>query len=166
MLDEAYVDWWTRALKLALKYPHVLVDISKAHSLCFQRVGYFVGHDLIAALHKIRDSYNVNGLGLVAAEATLGDLRYYRAFRKIIATRDWLSRELTAAFACCRARPTCAGETAAVPGRTLLQKLRPQNFALVSGAEVVFCASRWKVVRSGSPRPVGECHPATGPLKK
>src|SRR4029077_6079780 len=85
--------------KLALKYPHVLVarTFSKAYSLCFQRVGYFVGHpDLIAALHKIRDSYNVNGLGQVAAVATLGDLPYYRAhFKKIIATREWLSRELT-----------------------------------------------------------------------
>ena len=52
--------------------------------------------DLIAALHKIRDSYNVNGLGQIAAVATLGDLKYYRAnFKKIIATREWLSRELT-----------------------------------------------------------------------
>ena len=87
------------ALKLALKYPQVIVarTFSKAYSLCFQRVGYFVGHpDLIAALHKIRDSYNVNGLGQVAAEAALGDLPYYRAnFKKIIAAREWLSRELT-----------------------------------------------------------------------
>jgi histidinol-phosphate aminotransferase len=100
VLDEAYVDFAEEnALKLALKFPHVLVarTFSKAYSLCFQRVGYFVGHsDLIAALHKIRDSYNVNGLGQVAAEATLGDLKYYRAnFRKIIVTREWLSRELT-----------------------------------------------------------------------
>ena len=100
VLDEAYVDFAREnALKLALKYPHVLVarTFSKAYSLCFQRVGYFIGHpDLIAALHKIRDSYNVNGLGQVAAAATLGDLPYYRAnFKKIIATREWLGRELT-----------------------------------------------------------------------
>ena len=100
VLDEAYVDFaGENALKLALKYPHVLVarTFSKAYSLCFQRVGYFVGHrDLIAALHKIRDSYNVNGLGQIAAEATLDDLPYYRAnFKKINATREWLSRELT-----------------------------------------------------------------------
>jgi len=70
---------------------------SKAYSLCFQRVGYFVGHpELIAALDKIRDSYNVNGLGQVAAVATLEDLKYYRAnFRKIVATREELSRSLT-----------------------------------------------------------------------
>jgi len=100
VLDEAYVDFANEnAMKLALKYSHVIVarTFSKAHSLCFQRVGYFVGHpELIAALHKIRDSYNVNGLGQIAAEATLNDLAYYRAsFSKIIATRKWLSRELT-----------------------------------------------------------------------
>ena len=100
ILDEAYVDFAKEnAMRLALKYPHVLVarTFSKAYSLCFQRVGYFVGHrELIAALHKIRDSYNVNGLGQEAAEATLGDLKYYRAnFKRIVATHEWLSRELT-----------------------------------------------------------------------
>ncbi|HLP76107.1 MAG TPA: aminotransferase class I/II-fold pyridoxal phosphate-dependent enzyme, partial [Candidatus Paceibacterota bacterium] len=100
VLDEAYVDFAEEnAMALALKHPHVLVarTFSKAYSLCFQRVGYFVGHvDLIAALHKVRDSYNVNGLGQIAAAATLDDLKYYRAnFKKIIATREWLSRELT-----------------------------------------------------------------------
>jgi histidinol-phosphate aminotransferase len=100
ILDEAYVDFAKEnALRLALKLPHVLVarTFSKAYSLCFQRVGYFIGsRELIAALHKIRDSYNVNGLGQAAAVATLGDLPYYRTnFKKIIATREWLGRELT-----------------------------------------------------------------------
>jgi len=101
ILDEAYVDFGREnAMELALKYPQVIVarTFSKAYSLCFQRVGYFVGHPaLMAALDKIRDSYNVNGLGQIAAFATLDDLKYYRAnFRKIIATRERLSRELTA----------------------------------------------------------------------
>jgi histidinol-phosphate aminotransferase len=100
LLDEAYVDFAEEnALQLALELPNVLVarTFSKAYSLCFQRVGYLVGHpDLIGALHKIRDSYNVNGLGQIAAEATLDDLKYYRAnFKDIMATRAWLSRELT-----------------------------------------------------------------------
>ena len=99
ILDEAYVDFADEnALKLALKFPHVLVarTFSKAYSLCFQRVGYFVGHaGLIAALDKLRDSYNVNGLGQIAAAATLDDLKFYREnFKKIIGTREWLSREL------------------------------------------------------------------------
>lgn len=99
VLDEAYVDFAREhAMALALKHPHVLVSrtFSKAYSLCFQRVGYFVGHaDLIAALDKVRDSYNVNGLGQVAALATLDDLSYYRRnFRRIIATREQVTREL------------------------------------------------------------------------
>ena len=100
VLDEAYVDFAKEnALKLALKFPHVLVarTFSKAYSLCFQRVGYFIGNvELIAALDKIRDSYNVNGLGQIAAAATLDDLKFYRSnFKKIIATREWLTRELS-----------------------------------------------------------------------
>jgi histidinol-phosphate aminotransferase len=101
LLDEAYVDFAAEnAMSLALKYPHVLIarTFSKAYSLCFQRVGYCVGHpELVAALHKIRDSYNVNGLGQIAACAALEDLPYYRAnFREIIATRELLSAELGA----------------------------------------------------------------------
>src|SRR5262249_11519522 len=100
ILDEAYVDFAKEnAMNLAQKFSHIIVarTFSKAYSLCFQRVGYFVGNeDLISALHKIRDSYNVNGLAQIAAEATLDDLNYYRAnFKKIIASREWLSRELT-----------------------------------------------------------------------
>ena len=101
VLDEAYVDFASEhALPLALNHPHVIVarTFSKAYSLCFQRVGYGVGHpELIEALHKIRDSYNVNGLGQVAAAATLEDLPHYRQnFGKIIATREWLSARLAA----------------------------------------------------------------------
>lgn len=100
VLDEAYVDFAREnAAALALRYPHVLVarTFSKAYSLCFQRVGYFIGPtELIQALDRMRDSYNVNGLGQVAAVATLDHLPYYRArFRQIIATRTRLSEALT-----------------------------------------------------------------------
>ena len=134
VLDEAYVDFANEnALKLALKFPHVLVarTFSKAYSLCFQRVGYFVGHaELIAALDKIRDSYNVNGLGQIAAEATLDDLKFYRAnFKKIIATRAWLARELTKLGF--RVLPSqtnfLLAKTPLFPAQDWLQKLRGQK---------------------------------------
>ena len=100
VLDEAYADFaGENALRLALKYPGVIVSrtFSKAYSLCFQRIGYLVGHpELIAALDKMRDSYNVNGLGQVAALATLEDLACYRKnFRRIQATRERVGRGLT-----------------------------------------------------------------------
>ncbi|HMJ65681.1 MAG TPA: histidinol-phosphate transaminase [Candidatus Binatia bacterium] len=100
VLDEAYVDFaGEHAMPLAFKYPHVIVarTFSKGYSLCFLRVGYFVGHpELIAALHKVRDSYNVNGIGQIAAEATLNNVAYYRKnFRRIIATRKRVSDALS-----------------------------------------------------------------------
>jgi histidinol-phosphate aminotransferase len=134
LLDEAYVDFASEnAMSLALKYPHVLVarTFSKAYSLCFQRVGYCVGPpELIAALHKIRDSYNVNGLGQVAALATLDDLPRYRAnFRRIIATRERLSHELGALGF--RVFPSQTNfilvRPPKYPARTWLQKLRDRK---------------------------------------
>jgi len=99
VMDEAYVDFAEEdALALALKYSNVIVSrtFSKAYSLCFQRVVYFVGHPaLISALDRVRDSYNVNGLGQVAALATLKDLSYYRKnFRLINRIRKSVAAEL------------------------------------------------------------------------
>jgi len=46
-------------------------------------------------LHKARDSYNVNGLGQIAAEATLDDVAYYRKnFRRILKTRESVTAAL------------------------------------------------------------------------
>lgn len=100
ILDEAYVDFAEEnALSLTAEFNHVIVSrtFSKAYSLCFQRIGYFVGPEpLIAALHKIRDSYNVNGLAQIAALATLDDLPYYRKNLQTIAQeRDNLARSLS-----------------------------------------------------------------------
>ena len=99
ILDEAYVDFANEhALSLAKRFPHVIVSrtFSKAYSLCFQRVGYFVGHPaLIGALDRIRDSYNVNGLGQTAAIAALKDTNYYRKlFESIKSTRTSTTAEL------------------------------------------------------------------------
>lgn len=100
VLDEAYVDFAKEnAAALAQKFPHVIIarTFSKSYSLCFQRIGYFIGHPaLIDALDRMRDSYNVNGLGQIAALATLNSLPYYRKnFRKICETRERLGIALT-----------------------------------------------------------------------
>jgi histidinol-phosphate aminotransferase len=128
VLDEAYVDFaGEHALALALQHPNVLVarTFSKAYSLCFQRVGYFVGPpDLIGALHKIRDSYNVNGLGQVAAVATLADLGYYRRnFQRVIHTRERVAAALARlGFAVC-------------PSQTNFVFVRPPRFAAATWLE-------------------------------
>jgi histidinol-phosphate aminotransferase len=134
ILDEAYVDFAREhALRLALNYPHVLVarTFSKAYSLCFQRVGYLVGHpDLIAGLHRIRDSYNVNGLGQIAALATLRALPYYRAnFRAIIRTRERLGSGLAKlGFQVFPSQTNfILARPPAIPAQTWLQELRERR---------------------------------------
>jgi histidinol-phosphate aminotransferase len=128
ILDEAYVDFADAdAMALAARYQHVLVarTFSKAYSLCFQRIGYVIGDArLIAALDAIRDSYNVNGLGQIAAVETLKDLPYYRAnFRRIIRTRDRLTRELTSLG------------FDVLPSQTNFMLVRPPRFAAHSWLE-------------------------------
>jgi histidinol-phosphate aminotransferase len=57
-----------------------------------------VGHpDLIAGLDQIRDSYNVNGLGQVAALESLRHTGHYRRnFATVKRTRAWLTKQLAA----------------------------------------------------------------------
>ena len=134
VLDEAYVEFAdAHAMSLALTHPHVLVarTFSKAYALCFQRIGYCVGHPaLIAALDAIRDSYNVNGLGQVAAEATLRHLPYYRAnFRRVIRTRDALTASLSAlGFEVLPSQTNFIfARPPRYPAKTWLQKLRDRK---------------------------------------
>ena len=134
VLDEAYVDFADHhALALAFKYPHVIVSrtFSTAYSLCFQRVGYCVAHpEIIAALDKIRDSYNVNGLGQVAALATLADIPYYKNnFRRIKATRERLGQELRAlGFVVCPSQTNfLLARPPKFPAEKWLEKLRAQR---------------------------------------
>lgn len=101
VLDEAYVDFSREhCADLALSLPNVLItrSLSKSYSLAGARVGYAVGHhDLIAALFKIKDSYNLSVMAQCLAEAALDDQDYMRDTReRIKTTRTRVSRELSA----------------------------------------------------------------------
>ena len=53
--------------------------------------------EIIAALDKIRDHYNLDRLAQAACVAALQDQPYFReSCRKIIETREWFTRELSA----------------------------------------------------------------------
>jgi histidinol-phosphate aminotransferase len=77
VVDEAYVDFAREhALGLVGRYPHVLVlrTLSKSFSLAGLRVGLAFGHpELLRGLRTVKDSYNLNRLSQVAAEAALAD---------------------------------------------------------------------------------------------
>jgi len=102
VIDEAYVNFSRgNAMDLALELDNVLVmrTLSKAYSLAGLRVGYVVGpKPLIAALFKLKDSYNLDRISQQLALSALSDVGYMQAnVRKIKATRARLAAALTAA---------------------------------------------------------------------
>jgi histidinol-phosphate aminotransferase len=99
VVDEAYVDFASEsALPLVHRYENVLVlrTFSKSFSLCGMRVGLAFGHpDLLAELAKVKDSYNVGRLGLIAAAAALDDRAYMEAnVARVRSTRAGLTAAL------------------------------------------------------------------------
>ena len=96
VVDEAYVHYAsTDCMKLATSSRNrnivVMRTFSKAYSLAGLRVGYCVGpKDLIAALYKIKDSYNVDAIAQALALAAVKDQKGLKAtVGKVLATRKW-----------------------------------------------------------------------------
>jgi histidinol-phosphate aminotransferase len=95
VIDEAYVDFaGDTALSLVHRHENVLVlrTFSKSFALCGLRVGLAFGSPaVIAALAKVKDSYNVNRLGIVAAVAALDDYAWMlESVAKVRSTRQVL----------------------------------------------------------------------------
>lgn len=106
VVDEAYADFARgncMSLATAPRNRNVVVmrTFSKSYSLAGLRVGYCVGPaDLIEALYKVKDSYNVDAVAQAVALAALKDRAYHRktvakvvwtrkAFAKALAKRGW-----------------------------------------------------------------------------
>ncbi|HWP59982.1 MAG TPA: histidinol-phosphate transaminase [Candidatus Acidoferrales bacterium] len=85
VVDEAYIDFAAAeaasALPLVANSPNLIVlrSFSKSFSLAGMRIGLAFGpRELIAAMAKVKDSYNLNRLSLEAATAALQDLAWMR----------------------------------------------------------------------------------------
>ena len=101
VVDEAYADFSAAnavPLVTAAGNRNVIVmrTLSKSFSLAGLRLGYCIGpEDLIEALYKVKDSYNVDAVAQAVALAALNDLRWMNAnVRKVRRTRAWLAKEL------------------------------------------------------------------------
>lgn len=85
VVDEAYVDFaeadGDSALQLIRDFSNLVVlrSFSKSFSLAGLRIGLAVAtEEIIAGMIKVKDSYNVNRLSLVAACAALQDMEWMR----------------------------------------------------------------------------------------
>jgi histidinol-phosphate aminotransferase len=99
VLDETYADFaGSNALALVKKYENVVVTrtLSKSYSLAGMRLGMAIARpEVIAALDKIRDHYNLDRLAQAACVAALLDQEYLlECIRKICETREWFSGEI------------------------------------------------------------------------
>lgn len=99
VVDEAYADFSAgNALELVKKYDNVVVTrtLSKSYSLAGMRLGLAIARpEVIAALDKIRDHYNLDRLAQAACVAALQDQAYFAdCCCRIVRTREWFSSEL------------------------------------------------------------------------
>jgi histidinol-phosphate aminotransferase len=103
VVDEAYIDFAdaaeVSAISLIRKYPNLVVlrSFSKSFSLAGMRIGLAFGtQEIISGLIKVKDSYNLNRLSLIAATVALQDLDWMeRNVRRIQRARQQLTRVLT-----------------------------------------------------------------------
>ncbi|MGH8500834.1 MAG: pyridoxal phosphate-dependent aminotransferase, partial [Methylococcales bacterium] len=100
VVDEAYLEFVTApelqsAFALLSTYENLIVarTFSKAFGLAGLRVGYIVAHpECVAVMERVRESFNVNLLGLAASEAALGDDAHLQwVIEKNAAERSWLT---------------------------------------------------------------------------
>jgi histidinol-phosphate aminotransferase len=102
VVDEAYVDFaeseGASALPLIRQIPNLIVlrTFSKSFSLAGIRVGLaFASEEIIAGMMKVKDSYNLNRLSLIAATAALDDMAWMkRNAERIQRSRKMLSAAL------------------------------------------------------------------------
>ena len=103
VVDEAYVEFADAdRMELVRRFDNVCItrSFSKAFGLAGMRVGYAVGPpSLIAAMYKVKDSYNVGRLAQVAALAALDDMEWAIAHWKTIRDRrDAFAASVRATF--------------------------------------------------------------------
>jgi len=101
IIDEAYADFADdNCLQFVRDYDNVVVTrtLSKGYSLAGVRLGLACAQpQLIAQMLKVKDSYNVNALTQLVAQAALQDQPYLgQTVARIRATRQWVTAELVA----------------------------------------------------------------------
>lgn len=99
VVDEAYMDFaGETALDLLHEFPQLIVvrTFSKSYALAGMRLGLGFAHqEVIAQMMKVKDSYNLDRLAMVAGCAALQDQDWlHETVAMIVRTRTWMQQEL------------------------------------------------------------------------
>lgn len=99
LIDEAYVDFAeANCAALVKDFDNVIIlrSMSKGYALAGIRFGYGIAQPtLIKGLLKVKDSYNVDAVAIVAATAAIKDQKYFKqTIEKVKAERKRLTEQL------------------------------------------------------------------------
>lgn len=99
LVDEAYCDFAEQnCLELVSEFANIVISrtFSKAYSLAGMRFGYAIAREeVIFEMMKVKDSYNVDAVSVVAATAAIEDQEYAkRSWEHVKAERQRLTSEL------------------------------------------------------------------------
>lgn len=99
LVDEAYADFADdNCLSLVKQHPNLVISrtFSKAYSLAGMRFGYAVAQPaVIHEMMKVKDSYNVDAVAMIAAAAAIADQEYAREkWEQIKSERERVTAEL------------------------------------------------------------------------
>ena len=99
VIDEAYADFAGESvINMIKEFPHLIVvrTFSKAYALAGMRLGLgFAQREIITEMLKVKDSYNLDSLAIVAGCAALQDQEWLQEIvGMIVRTRTWVQQEL------------------------------------------------------------------------
>jgi histidinol-phosphate aminotransferase len=100
LVDEAYADFADdNCVSLVAAHPNLIITrtLSKAYSLAGLRFGYAIAQaPVIEQLMKVKDSYNVDAISIIAATAAVQDQEHARrGWEHVRSERQRVSSELT-----------------------------------------------------------------------
>jgi histidinol-phosphate aminotransferase len=99
VIDEAYADFAGESvIDMVKEFPHLMVvrTFSKAYALAGMRLGLGLARrEIITEMLKVKDSYNLDSLAIVAGCAALQDQEWLQeTVGMIVRTRTWVQQEL------------------------------------------------------------------------
>src|SRR6478609_4521438 len=99
LLDEAYFDFYGQTMMDQIgKLPNLFIarTFSKAYGLAGMRLGVMVGDlEQMSVLRRMASPFNVNAFAIECLAESLADRQFVAGYvSQIIASRDWLRREL------------------------------------------------------------------------
>ena len=146
LLDEAYFDFYGQTMMDQIgKIPNLFIvrTFSKAYGLAGLRLGILAGAaEHMAALRRICSPFNVNAFAIECLAEALADKQFVADYvRQVVASREWLQRELESlGFKCWPSQANFVLVRFAEQRAAILAALEARGIALRNRPDCAGCA--------------------------